>query len=495
MKTYAEIKKYVQKIADIDSASAVLSWDKEVNLPTGGAEARTRQLATLASISHERTINPSLIENIDRLIQQNDLNEEKQISLKRLQRDIRMQLKFSSEFVEKLSQKTSAAYHTWIEARKKSDFSHYAGALDELIIMKREAADILGYNHHPYDALLDQYEPEMTVKILDRVFNQLKQGLLPLLNYYMSRPPIDDSFLKDFYNEKDQWDFGIQVLRQMGYNFSCGRQDKSPHPFTISFATSDVRVTTRVDEHNYAYMLWSTIHEGGHALYEQGLNPDEYGMPLGEAASLSIHESQSRLWENHVGRSLNFWQYFFPKLQKIFPRQLKDITVDHFYQAINKISPNLIRTEADELHYHLHVLVRYEIEKLILSGEVKTKDLPTVWNELYHSYLNIEVPNDADGILQDVHWAFGGFGYFPTYSLGSFYAAQFYAKAEIDIPNLNEDIASGNMKPLHTWLKTNIYQHGKRYFSEELCKTITGKELDLTYFLQYVQNKFGHPEK
>jgi carboxypeptidase Taq len=491
MKSYTDIKEYVQKTADINGAAALLSWDKEVNLPAGGAAIRSRQMATLTSLSHERTIHPQLIENIERLIQENNLSEDERMNLMRLQEDVTKQTKFSAEFVEKMSVAVSAGYHAWLEARKKSDFSIYQDNLHHLIELKKESAEILGYDLHAYDALIDEYEPGMTVDVLDRVFTQVKEELVPTLHEYAARAQPDDQFLQEYYKESDQWDFGLQVLTRMGYNFNCGRQDKSPHPFTISFAPSDVRITTRVDLHNYAYMLWSTIHEGGHALYEQGLPESEYGMPLGQAASLAVHESQSRLWENHVGRSMEFWQYYYPELQHKFPRQLKDISVEQFYKATNKIAPNLIRTEADELHYHLHVLIRYEIEKLMITDEVSTKDLPAVWNELYAKYLNMKVPNDAEGVLQDVHWAFGSIGYFPTYSLGSFYAAQFYAKAQESIKYFDKNISSGQFNPLLKWLRENVHQHGRRYESEALCKKITGEPLDLKYFMDYVTNKFG----
>ena len=490
MKTYNEIKNYVQKIADLNGAAAVLSWDKEVYMPSGGAAARSRQVATLSSLSHSQFTNPQLLENINRLLQLNELNADERINLIRLQRDINIQTKFTTAFVEKMSMAVSRGYHAWVGARQKSDYSQYQEALQDLIELKKESIKILGYKDHPYDAMVDQYEAGMTVKVLDRVFNQVKSDLVPVIHTLSSQPQPDDAFLRDFYNEKDQWAFGLNVLRRMGYDFNCGRQDKSPHPFTINFASTDVRVTTRVDEHNYAYMLWSTIHEGGHALYEQGLPVEEYGMPLGEAASLSIHESQSRLWENHVGRSKDFWKYYYPSLQKTFSRQLGTVSLDQFYGAINRLAPNLIRTESDELHYHLHVLIRYELEKAIVTDEIATADLPHAWNELYAKYLNVEVPNDAQGILQDVHWSHGSLGYFPTYSLGSFYAAQFYAKAESDLENLPDQIARGEFSSLLKWLRTNIHQHGRRYYAEELCERVTGEVLDLKYFMDYVDGKF-----
>jgi len=276
----------------------------------------------------------------------------------------------------------------------------------------------------------------------------------------------------------------------MGYDFNCGRQDLSAHPFTTSFSPTDVRVTTRVDENDFAYMLWSTIHEGGHALYEQGLSVEDYGLPTGSYISLSIHESQSRLWENHVGRSKEYWTYWYPILKSDFPKNLKKVSLDQFYAGINKIAPNLIRTEADELHYHFHVLIRYEIEKGLIEGTIDTENLDTIWNDKYKEYMGISASDDNTGVLQDVHWGHGSFGYFPTYSLGSFYAAQFYAQAEKDIPKLGKKLSKGRTEPLLSWLRENIHQHGRRYEADELCNMITGESLNVDHFLKYAKDKF-----
>jgi carboxypeptidase Taq len=276
----------------------------------------------------------------------------------------------------------------------------------------------------------------------------------------------------------------------MGYDFEAGRQDLSEHPFTTSFAPTDVRVTTRVDENNYASLLWSTIHEGGHALYEQGLPEDQYGLPLGAAASLSIHESQSRFWENCIGRGTDAWEYFYPILQRYFPEQLSDASMRDFFKAANKVEPSLIRTEADEVTYHFHVMIRYEIEKQILEGKIATKDLPEAWNDLYSKYLGVRPTDYKTGILQDVHWSHGSFGYFPTYTLGSFYAAQFYAQTLKEIPALKEQVRTGNMAPLLQWLRAKIHVHGRRYTSEELCALVTGEKLNTRYFMDYIQQKY-----
>jgi carboxypeptidase Taq len=282
-----------------------------------------------------------------------------------------------------------------------------------------------------------------------------------------------------------------EVLKKMGYDFEAGRQDMSEHPFTTSFAPTDVRVTTRVDENNYASLLWSTIHEGGHALYEQGLPMEQYGLPLGAAASLAVHESQSRLWENCVGRGKAFWKYFYPKLQEHFTVSLNGVSTDMFYKGMNKVEPSLIRTEADEVTYHFHVLIRYEIEKALIKGELFAEDLAEAWNGMYRKYLGISAKDYKTGVLQDVHWCHGSFGYFPTYSLGSFYAAQYFEQAEKDIPDLVSQIEAGDFQNLLTWLRQNIHQYGRRYTSEELCKRVTGKGLDFSVFMKYVTHKYA----
>jgi carboxypeptidase Taq len=338
--------------------------------------------------------------------------------------------------------------------------------------------------------MIDLYEPDMTVKKLDKIFDDVKRQLLPFLTEVKQKQNIDNSFLQNKFPKDQQWKFGLDVLKSIGFDFSRGRQDISSHPFTIGFGPDDVRVTTRIDENDFCNMTWSCIHEGGHALYEQGLSPKDYGLPSGSATSLGIHESQSRLWENNVGRSKAFWKYQLPKLKKYFPNQLQGVSLDQFFKAINFISPGLIRTEADELHYHLHVMIRYEIEKEIFQSKITAKDIRAMWNDSYKKYIGVKVKNDTHGILQDVHWSHGSFGYFPTYSLGSFYAAQLFATAEKSIPALSKSIEQGDLKPLNQWLAENIYKHGKLYNAEDLCKKATGSSLDLSYFMNYVSLKY-----
>ncbi len=488
---YKEYKQILQKAADINNAAAVLGWDQEVYMPPKGAHFRGRQLATLAAQAHELLTGERLGHLLDQLKFANDLNPTEQANVLRSFEDYSKNRKLSAEFVEELSMQTSACFNAWIEARRANDFSKFAPSLEKMVALKRKQAEMYQYESHPYDALLDEYEPGIRVATLDQVFNGIKTELPVILSKIKAAKQVDDSFFYRHYPKQQQWDFSMTVLKAMGYDLEAGRQDLSEHPFTTSFAPTDVRVTTRVSEDNYASLLWSTIHEGGHALYEQGLPEDEYGMPCGAAASLGIHESQSRLWENCIGRGADFWNHFFPKLKEQFPAQLSDITADDFFKATNKVEPSFIRTEADEITYHFHVLIRYEIEKELIEGKIEVKDLPAKWNELYAHYLGITPIDDVTGVLQDVHWSHGSFGYFPTYTLGSFYAAQFYAHARNAIPTLDADIAAGQTAELLSWLRKNIHVHGRRYTSEELCELVTGERLNTEYFLNYARKKYA----
>lgn len=488
--TYEEYHNHLKKLADINHSIAVLSWDKEVHLPKDGANFRSRQVATLSALAHEQFTKPKFGELLQNLSEKKGLNSKQSKNIRLSLKEYVKATKFSEEFVIKRSKLVSAAFHSWIKARDENNFDLYAEDLGRLIEIKKEEAEIIGYKSHPYDALLDQYEPGMTCSELDALFSNIKPQLIDLIKRINQKDQVSDEFLRTKFDKDEQWEFGLELLRQMGYNFDAGRQDISTHPFTISFSPQDVRVTTRIDENDFSNMTWSCIHEGGHALYEQGLPIEEYGLPTGNAISLGIHESQSRLWENQVGRSKNYWTANYPSLKKRFP-QLSSVSLDNFYKAINKIGPGFIRTEADELHYHFHVMIRYEIEKRIFEGSLSVEEIKNTWNDLYEEYLGIRPTSDIKGVLQDVHWAHGGFGYFATYSLGSFYGAQFYAKAEEQITGLNDQIRSGDLTLVKSWLSENVYIHGRLYEAQELCERISGEKLNVSYFMNYAKEKFG----
>ena len=488
---YSKYRERMTKIADISHAIGVLSWDKETYLPVKSDRFRSQQIATLSAMSHGEFTSPEFGDIIQNALAVKRLKAAERRNLTITLDHYQKAKKFDEAFVIEQSMAISKAFQLWVQAKKTGDFGLYAPALDDLIRLKIKESKILNFGDHPYDALLDQYEPNSTVAQLDKLFVDVRDELLPLIEKIREAKKPSVKFMHKTYKKDKQWDFGIYLLRVMGYDFDMGRQDISSHPFTISFSPEDVRVTTRIDDNDLANMTWSCLHEGGHALYEQGLNPEEYGLPSGGAISLAIHESQSRLWENHVGRSRDFWQCNYPSLQSKFKKNLKNVSLKDFYKAINKVEPNLIRTEADELHYHLHVLIRYEIEKEILSGNCDAATARELWNKKYKDYLGLKVKNDTVGILQDVHWSHGSFGYFPTYSMGSFYAAQFYQQAQKDMPDLNEQIAISNNYPLLQWLRTKIHCHGRSFEAEELCKKLTGEPLNLKYFIQYVKEKYG----
>ena len=349
---------------------------------------------------------------------------------------------------------------------------------------------MLGYEGHPYNALMNEYDRGLTVNIVDNIFKNLRPALSEILDSVRQHRQVEDDFLHQSFNKDRQWEYGMDMLKKIGFDFDSGRQDISIHPFTTNFSNADVRVTTRIDENDFSNMTWSCIHEGGHALYEQGLPGEHYGLPLSEYCSLSIHESQSRIWENNIGRGKAFWQHNFPALKTFFPDQLKNVTQEKFFKGINKVQPSLIRTEADELTYHFHVMIRYEIEKLLLEGTISVKDISAYWNELYSKYLGITVPDDLHGYLQDIHWSHGSFGYFATYSTGSLYAAQLYAAIKKEHPNMEDQIALGDTKDVFNWLRKNIHSKGRFFTSEELCREATGAYLDAKYFIDYATEKY-----
>ncbi len=480
----------MRKIADIKYSAAVLEWDQETYLPPKGAAARSRQLASLAEVAHEAQIAPDLGDLLRELNQRGDLAEDQRRNIGLSWEDYNKQIKFTPAFIRRLTETSSRSFHSWIRARSANSFSLFKADLQELVALKREEAELAGYGHHPYDALLDNYEKGCTTSLLDQVFSTVRTPLKELLDRIAARPQVDDSFLRGDFPRKAQWDFGLDVIRQLGFDFEAGRQDLSEHPFTTSFSARDVRITTRIDEHNFNHMTWSCIHETGHALYEQGLPDEYYGLPLGEFASLGIHESQSRLWENNVGRGLAWWKPVFPRLQAIFPQPLGGVSLELFYKAINKVAPSLIRTEADEVTYHFHVMIRYELEKRLIEGSLEVGDIPGYWKENYAAWLDVDVPDDKTGCLQDVHWSHGSFGYFPTYSLGSFYAAQFYQSAVNQDVNINKTLQEGQTGALLEWLRTHIHRFGRRFRSEELCQAATGSGLDIRYFLDYLLKKY-----
>jgi carboxypeptidase Taq len=487
---YQSYKEKMQRIADVKHSSAVLQWDQETYLPPKAAEVRGRQLATLSEIAHKLFSDDQLGVLLNELMRADGLSEDEKRNVELTLEDYNRNKKYSSEFVRRLTEQINRTFHSWIEARRKNSFPVFQNDLGLLIELKKQETEILGYKNHPYNALLDEFEKGSTVEFVSKVFDDLLPALKDLLEKIRNKPQPEGSFLKKNFPKRQQWDWGMWLIKQLHFDFDAGRQDMSEHPFTTSFGNTDVRVTTRINENDFSSMTWSCIHETGHALYEQGLPTDQYGLPLGEAASLGIHESQSRLWENNVGRSLHFWEYYFPVLQQKFPDQFSNTTVVQFFKAINKMEPSLIRTEADELTYHFHVIIRYELEKQLIEGSLKTADIPSFWNEHYEKYLGIRPPDDLKGCLQDVHWSHGSFGYFPTYTLGSLYASQFFSAIKSEMPDVNNKMRQGETKEILDWLRKNIHFYGRKFTSNELCLRITGKSLDSSFLVNHLLDKY-----
>lgn len=488
---YETYREHMRRLADVRAALALMQWDQETYLPAKGTGFRAQQVATLSEIAHELATADKLGSLLDSLENASGLNETEKKNISKNREDFTRQKKYPPAFVRKMSETVSKSFNAWNLAKKENRFPLFEKELEELVILKKEETEILGYTDHPYDALMDEFEKGCTVNLVDKIFGNMLPKLQDILEKIRHSTPPEDSFLFKSFDKKKQWDFGMQVIAELGFDFEAGRQDLSSHPFSTSFNKYDVRITTRIDENDFSSMLFSCIHETGHALYEQGLPESEYGLPSGEFASLGMHESQSRLWENHVGRSRAFWKFHFPMAAERFPDAFTGVSEEIFYKAVNKVKPSLIRTESDELTYHFHVMIRYEIEKMLIRGDLKTSDIPACWNELYKKWLGVQVPDDQHGCLQDVHWSHGSFGYFPTYSLGSFYAAQFFASACKSDPQLNDKMENGDTAGLLQWLRQRIHVSGRTFNSEETCQRATGETLNVQYFLDYLLDKFG----
>lgn len=493
MSSFEKLDQKLSEIADIRGAIALLAWDQETFMPTGGAAKRAQQLSTLQGIYHKRITQDA--NDLLKAVEDeglDSLDPRQQRNVRQLRTDIVRLTKLPIEHVIESTKAASEAVHVWAKAKSTDDFPLFAPQLSKLLALKIKEADYLGFEAHPYDALLDSYEPGMTSAKVQATFDSVKDELRALLQRIVERPQVDDSFLQQDIPDAAQMAYGLQVSKLLGYDTDRGRLDQSVHPFSISISPGDARITTRVQGDDIRDMLFSTIHEVGHAMYEQGLSEDDYGWPGGEACSLSIHESQSRLWENNVTRTQAFWQGQFEPFAQLYPDGLKGKGAEDVFRAVNLVEPNLIRISSDELTYHFHIILRFELEMALVSREIGVEDLPAAWNEKVKSYLGLDVPSNSKGVLQDVHWSHGSMGYFPTYSLGSFYSAQFMAAAYEAIPGLDAHFAAGDFAPLKTWLNRQIHDHGKLYNSEEICTMVTGEGLNVKYFLDYAKQKFGN---
>lgn len=489
MKEYQDYKKRMKEIYFLDTAIAQLQWDQEVMLPSSGTDFRSRQIAHLSALSHDKFTSDAMGELLKKASIA-DLSAEQRINIEKSIYDYKTARQLSSSFVEKRSKYVSLAYEAWIQSRKNNKIKTYLDALKPLIEIKREEAELRGYSNHPYDAMLNIYDPGLTVTYLNPLFKDLDNQLKEIIENCLQIQEDHRSILERKVPKDAQWKFSLNVLQLMQFDLNKGRQDLSEHPFTISLAPKDIRITTRHSAENISSTIWGSIHEGGHGLYEQGLNKEKYeGLPLGQAASLSIHESQARLWETQIGKSVPFWTFLYPKLQEAYGEYAPTEDVNTFLKSMHYVAPNLIRTEADDLHYHRHIIIRYELEKELFSGNLNVLDLEEAWNAKYQSKMGLTPKTPNQGLLQDVHWAHGGFGYFPTYTLGSIYAASLFEKMNTDIPHLEKDISSMNFSRVLEWLQNNIFQYGRKYESQELMHKILGHPPTSSKLTEIYQNK------
>jgi len=492
--TYREMVELVREIADINYATAVLGWDQQTYMPEKGETGRGRQISLLSAIAHQRLTDAKLGDLLATLAGDKSLNQEQIIQVQRITRDRDKAVKLPTSLVRELSLTAAKAHGIWAKARQDNDFSAFAPILARTVELKTQEAHALGFPEGgvPYDALLDQFEHGATVATLDPVIEQTKAVVAPAVKAIAEAPvKAPTHLLSRDYDEQGQERFCTAVARAMGLDPAMSRMDRSVHPFTTSFGPRDVRITTRYLRNWLPSAVFGTIHEAGHALYELGLPEEHYGTPLGAAVSLGIHESQSRFWENVIGRSRPFWTHFFPELSRTFPNALAGVSLDDFHLAINGVTPSFIRVEADEVTYNLHIVLRYEMEKALFAGDLAVSDLPAAWNERMQRYLGVTPPTDRDGVLQDIHWSFGGFGYFPTYLLGNLYAAQFHATLKTALPNLDDLVSRGDFAPVRQWLGAHIHAHGQRFSPRELITRVTGQDLDPAFFGAYLKERFA----
>ena len=487
------LREILHEIAGLDRATAVLAWDQETYMPPGGVAARASTMATLSKLAHERLIDPEVGRLLEKL-EARDLDPETdEGALVRVtRRDYDQAVKIPAELVAEAARASSEARPVWQKARETSDWKLFAPYLDRNVDINRRIADALGYDERPYDALLDRLEPGITTRQLEALFGRLREVIVPLVREIGRRQDaVDDSILYGDWPEPAQLDFGMKVITAYGFDLEKGREDMSAHPFSIGFGAGDVRITTRVSRTFLSQALFGTMHESGHGMYSQGHAEELDGGPLWGGSSPGVHESQSRLWENLVGRSRPLWRHFLGPLKQAFPGRLEGVDEEAFYRAVNRVYPSLIRVEADEVTYNLHNLLRFEIENDLLERELKAAEVPEAWNAKVAQYLGIEVPNDAEGALQDIHWSGISFGGFPSYTLGNVIGAQLMEAVRTAIPDLDGQIAAGEFGSLHGWLRERVYRHGRKFTPGELLERTTGKPLDAEPWIRYLQHKFG----
>ena len=492
--TYDQLCSHARESAMLASIESLLGWDERTYMPPAAGQHRAEQMTLVSGMVHQRRTDPRIGEWLSELSASPlaaDRHSESGTVIRQLKRDYDRQTRLPQRLVEELTRTSVLGQQRWVEARQKDDFRLFQPLLEKMFVLKREQAAALGYQESPYDALLDEFEPGELTSNIRKVLAGLRDQLVPLVAAIReSRRRPDTSILKRTFPVDAQQQFGTEVASKVGFAFDRGRLDVTAHPFCTGIGPRDCRITTRYDEEFFPSAFFGILHEAGHGIYDQGLREELYGLPPGEAVSLGIHESQSRMWENQVGRCRAFWTHFYPDARRRFPAALSDVPLDAFYFAINEVRPSLIRVEADEATYNLHILVRFELEQALVNDELKVPDLPAAWNEKYRHYLGIEPPSDADGVLQDIHWSAGLIGYFPTYSLGNLYSAQFFAAANQELGDLQAQFGRGEFQPLRDWLRRNIHEAGQCYTPSELVQRVTGRSLAHDDLMKHLRSKF-----
>jgi carboxypeptidase Taq len=495
-KQFDELCSLAREAALIESIEEALGWDERTYMPAAAGEYRAEQMTYVSGVAHQKQTSPRLGELLNELSTSDlmkDPHSDAAATIRELKRGYDKQIKLPQLLVEELTRASVLGQQAWVKARENNDFPAFAPHAEKLFHLKRQEAECLGYEHDLYDALLDDYEPDAKTVDVAKVLAELRTELVPLVQAIMQsgrKAPIE--ILQRHYPTAAQEAFGKAAAAAIGFDFTRGRLDVTDHPFCSGIGPHDCRITTRYDERFFNTAFFGILHEAGHGIYDQGLRADQFGLPPGTYVSLGIHESQSRMWENLVGRSRALWQHFFPQLQVAFPSAVGDVRLDDFFWAINYVAPSLIRVEADEATYNLHIIIRFELEQAILKQDLAIGDLPAAWREKYQQYLGVEPTTDADGCLQDIHWSAALIGYFPTYSLGNLCASQFFEQADRDLGGLNAMFARGEFAPLKTWLNNKIHRHGECYTAAELVQLVTGQPLSPAPLMRHLRGKLGH---
>ncbi|HMK73907.1 MAG TPA: carboxypeptidase M32 [Myxococcaceae bacterium] len=480
----------MRELKDLAGIIGLATWDQETHLPPKAEPARASQLSTLQGLYHQRLVAPEVGDWLARWTEAPGSDDERAMA-RVLTRERDRAVRVPAELVRNLAEAQGAALTAWRVARDERSFRPFAPALERLLALRREQADAIGYEEERYDALLDGFEPGMRTRRLRPVLHALRDKLIPLVQALAGWPPPPDLLAGLRFPAESQWRFTVELLGRLGFDLEAGRQDKSIHPFTGGTHPTDVRLTTRIAEDNLFAAVFGTLHECGHGLYEQGFQASDYRTPLAAAPSMGLHESQSRLWENLIGRSLPFWRALYPRLQHFFPGQLGAVGVEQFHATLNRVQRTPVRVEADEVTYNLHIVLRTELEIELLRGNLPVSELPGAWDGALRALLGIEPPDVVKGVLQDIHWAWGELGYFPTYALGNLYAASLLRAAERALPDLWTAIGAGDVAPLRNWLRTRVHAEGSRLDAEDLVRKVTGAGLTDTDFVAYLHGKYG----